>query len=126
MSRRLRRRYGRASGGPWVPPAMSRAGWGPVALETLLTVAGWPGMKAPGPGNSVVFDRDGYGPLAAEGYIVLRRGTPGTSSFSDRYVLTDEGNKIVGLYRLHVRRVAGKANANEKRFLDQAEYRRFR
>lgn len=104
--RSLHRRYGHA-GIDWVPPAMMREGFGHVKLEALLTVAGWPKMAAPPPGESVVFDRDGWTPLREEGYIKFLQPTRGLES-RGRYVLTDKGSAAVGQYRLAVRALSEK------------------
>ena len=107
-----------ASAGPqWVPPAMAAGGLTPIMLETLLGVAGW--TRVPPAGSSVVIDRDGYRPLAEQGYIVIRRGTPGTSSFADHYVLTDKGAEAIRQYRLHARAIGGSASEEAARFDNQ-------
>ena len=78
------------------------------------------------PGQSVVYDRDGYRPLREGGYIVLKRATVGLSSFGDYYVLTDRGADLERRYRLEVRKlgssarfvpdVVTKAKAADKRY----------
>ena len=85
----------------YVPPSLAREGITPIMLEVLLHGTGSHASgKIPRSGDSVVYDRDGYGPLVASGYIVLKRGTPGTSSFSDYFVLTEKGAELERQYRL--------------------------
>lgn len=92
------------SSAPWVPPALAAEGITPVMLDVVLNGVGDHARIRPG--QSVVYDRDGYGPLRQGGYIVLKRATPGLSSFGDYYVLTDKGADLMRRWRLESRRAA--------------------
>ena len=87
----------------WVSPSLSREGITRIMLEVLLYGMGEHAGGVPRAGDSVVYDRDGYEPLLEGGYIVLKRKTPGLSSFGDYYVLTDKGADVERRHRLGVR-----------------------
>jgi hypothetical protein len=104
--RRVIRRRARAHRGPtWVPPVLAREGITSIMLDVLRDGMGEHAKIRPG--QSLVLDRDGYGPLREGGYIVLRRTTPGLSSFRDCYVLTDKGAALEGRLRLEIRKLGG-------------------
>ena len=93
----------------WVPPALARDGVTRVMLEVVFNGLGEHSRIKPR--QSVVYDRDGYEPLENGGYIVLKRKTPGLSSFGDYYVLTDKGADLERRYRLEVRKLGGQHGA---------------
>ena len=104
----------------WVPPQIDLT---PIQLETLLGVAGWPTARVPPVGTSVVYDRDGYRPLSEQGYIVIRRATPGTASFADHYVLTDKGADVLRQYRLYTRSLVGREATEASAASEAARFR---
>src|SRR5271170_4019794 len=89
----------------WVPPSLAKEGITIVMLEVLLNGMG-DGSRLR-PGASVVYDESGYAPLREGGYIVLRRATPGLSSFGDYYVMTDRGADALRRYRVELRKFTG-------------------
>jgi len=91
---------------PWVPPEMYAEGISEIMLEVLLHGMGEHASgRVPRPGDSYIYDRDGYNRLLEGGYIVLKRKTEGLSSFGDYFVLTDKGADLQARYRLEVRRI---------------------
>ena len=102
-----------SSGPQWVPPALARDGITPVMLEVLLHGMGEHSRRIRA-GNSVVYDR-AYTSLKEMGYVVMKRATPGLSSFGDYFVLTDKGADVLNRYRVEVRKLAGKTEARESR-----------
>jgi hypothetical protein len=98
----------RAAELPWVPPALAAEGITPIMLQVLMYGMGSPASGAiPRPGDSFVYDRDGYTRLQEDGYIVLKRVTPGLSSFGDYYVLTDKGADVLRRVRIEARKIGG-------------------
>ncbi len=98
-------RHERAPSGPqWVPPALASEGITPTMLELILSGMGEHARIRPG--QSVVYDR-AYAALREGGYIVLKRATPGLSSYGDYYVLTDKGADLNNKYHVELRKLAG-------------------
>ena len=50
--------------------------------------------RIPPPGSSVVYDRH-YADLRMRGFIAIKPTVPGAWSFSDYYVLTDAGKRLL-------------------------------
>jgi hypothetical protein len=92
----------------WVPPVLARDGITPIMLEILIHGMGeHANPKVPRSGDSLTYDRSGYKPLVDGGYITLKRGIPGLSSFGDYFVLTDKGSDVLNKYRVETRKITG-------------------
>jgi hypothetical protein len=100
-------RRGRVRETRWVPPALASEGITPIMLEVVLDGMGEHAKIRPG--QSLVYDRDGYAPLRERGYIVLKHAIPGLSTFGDYLVLTDKGADLLRRWRLESRNYAKKA-----------------
>lgn len=69
--------------------------------------------KLPFPGASVVYDRS-YAKLSNEGLIQLNRYSPGYSSYSDHFIITAEGRRVLTGEGMG-RRIAGRLGPGTSR-----------
>jgi len=92
VKRKLETRWDTAS----VDFAARQMGVPRIMAEVLMDLRRSPERRRlPPPGHSLVYDGEGYVPLRKTGYIAWHQTEPGMSSFSDHYVLTDQGRVLL-------------------------------